>query len=104
MNTKHKSLIDAGTTVEPKLWRDTEGMLEEVHTIDQDTYVVRSSGYTRPGSIACHLHDTGNGFNVIFPAYQCDEAVECITLDYQQARNLALALSRHAKDLGFNQQ
>ena len=84
-----------------RLWRDSEGLLDEVRVSGDWTRVVRSLGYTRPGSVACELRDTGNGFIVRFPGVGSCDMDHCISLDYSEARELVLALSAHAKGLGF---
>ncbi len=85
----------------PKVWRDSEGLLETVQTVNYLTFVIRGDGYSRPGSIACQLEDTGNGFVVMFPVHGSCDLTHCLSLDYSQARELVLALSAHAEGLGF---
>ena len=85
-----------------RLWRDNEGLLETVETVGDLTSVIRGPGYARPGSIACQLEDTGNGFIARFPGHGSCDMDHCISLDYSQARDLALALTPHAKGLGFD--
>lgn len=83
------------------LWRDSEGAFEVVQVRDDVTTVVRGAGYTRPGSVACELKDSGNGFIVRFPADGSTYQDHYVTLDYAQARELVLALSAHRRCLGF---
>jgi hypothetical protein len=89
------------TAKKQKLWRDSEGMLETVKTVGAFTRVIRGPGYVRPGSVACRLQDTGNGFIACFPAHGSTEQDRYVCLDYAQARELVLALTPHAKGLGF---
>ena len=63
--------------------------------------VVRGLGYLHPDSVACELRDTGNGFIVRFPGLGSCDMDHCISLDYAQARELVLALTPHAQELGF---
>jgi hypothetical protein len=84
------------------LWRDSEGNLEEVRSDGRVTRLVRGAGYVRFGSIACELRDTGNGFIARFPAHGSTDQDKYVCLDYDDARNLVLALTPHAKDLGFD--
>jgi hypothetical protein len=93
--------VDCRVRRHARLWRDSEGLLETVETLGDLTSVIRGSGYTRPGSIACQLQDNGNGFIVIFPGHGSCDPTHCISLDYAQARELVLALTPHAKGLGF---
>lgn len=83
------------------LWRDSEGNLETVRSRGRITRVVRDAGYARPGSVACELKDTGNGFIARFVASVSYDQDHYVCLDYAQARELVLALSPHAKELGF---
>lgn len=83
------------------MWRDTEGCLDEVQQDGDTVRVIRGLGYVRPDSIACELTDTGNGFIAHFPGHGSCDMDHCISLDYAQARELVLALSPHAKGLGF---
>ena len=84
-----------------RLWRDSDGHLEEVRQADETVLVVRGSGYAKPGSVACELRDTGNGYIARFPAYGSCDQDHYVCLDYAEARNLILALTPHAHDLGF---
>lgn len=85
-----------------ELWRSECGALDEVHSDGTTTHVVRSLGYVRPGSLACELKDTGNGFIARFPAHESHEQDKYVCLDYDEARNLVLALSPSRKGLGFS--
>ena len=84
-----------------RCWRDSEGLLEEVQQDGDKVRVVRGLGYARPNTIACELTDTGNGFVVHFPGVGSCDLDRCFSLDYAQARELVLALTPHARDLGF---
>ena len=86
-----------------RVWIDSEGHLETVMTFYDTTQVIRGRGYNRPGSIACEMDDTGNGFIARFPATSSTEQDYYVCLDYDQARNLVLALTPHAKELGFKE-
>jgi len=85
-----------------KLWRGTSGSLDEVRSDGSLTQVVRGPGYCSPGSVACELRDTGNGYIALFPAGNSFEQDKYVCLDYDEARSLALALSPHARQLGFD--
>lgn len=84
-----------------RCWRDSEGLLEEVQQDGDKVRVVRGLGYVHQNTIACELTDTGNGFVVYFPGVGSCDLDHCFSLDYAQARELVLALTPHAKDLGF---
>lgn len=84
------------------LWIDSEGMTEQVKQAGSVVRVVRGHRYARPGSVACKLTDTGNGFVVVFPGHGSCDLAHCFSLDYADARSLVLALTPHAKDLGFD--
>lgn len=84
-----------------KRWRDSEGLLETVKTRGPVTRVVRGVGYSRPGSVACELKDTGNGFIAKFPGHGSCDQDQYVCLGYDDARSLVLALTPHAKGLGF---
>ena len=99
--SKCMRLEDERMRPKPVAWRDNEGLLETVETLGNLTSVIRGAGYMRPGSIACQLQDNGNGFIVIFPGHGSCDTTHCISLDYAQARELVLALTPHAKALGF---
>jgi len=93
--------VERGVRRHARLWRDSEGLLETVETLGDLTSVIRGPGYARPGSIACQVKDTGNGFIVHFPGHGSCDMDHCLSLDYAQARELVLALTPHAKELGF---
>ena len=82
-------------------WVDSERLAESVETCGNLTRVVRGKGYNRPGSVSCMLEDTENGFIARFPAHNSNEQDHYVCLGYDQARELVLALTPHAKDLGF---
>lgn len=84
-----------------RLWRDSEGLLEEVQEKGRVVRVVRRDGYARQNSVACELTDTGNGFIVRFLAHSSWDQDKYICMDYDETRNLVLALTPHAKELGF---
>jgi hypothetical protein len=86
-----------------RLWRaaDGTGALDEVQPNGDTTLVVRSLGYVRPGSVACELRDTGNGFIARFPAHGSCDQDKYVCLGYDEARNLVLALTPSSKVLGF---
>lgn len=84
-----------------RCWRGSDGLLEIVETVGNLTRVIYGAGYVRPGSIACELTDTGNGFVVRLPRHGSHSSERCLILDYSQARELVLALSPHARALGF---
>ena len=94
--------VDRGVRRHARLWRDSDGLLETVETLGVLTSVIRGAGYTRPGSISCQLNDDGNGFLVVFPGHGSCDTTHCISLNYSQARDLVLALTPHAKRLGFD--
>jgi len=96
------SQVDRGVSRRARLWRDSTGNLEEVQQTDEAVLVVRSSGYVRPGSVACELKDTGNGYIVRFPPHSSCDQDKYVCLGYDDARNLILALTPHAKELGFD--
>lgn len=97
-----KSALERGVRRHARLWRDSTGNLEEVQQVDGVVLVVRSSGYVRPGSVACELNDTGNGYIARFPAHSSCDQDKYVCLDYDDARNLILALTPHARELGFD--
>jgi hypothetical protein len=82
-------------------WIDSERLAETVKTFGDKTRVVRGRGYNKPGSISCELTDTGNGLIARFPAHNSTEQDHYVCLGYDQARELVLALTPHAKELGF---
>ena len=82
-------------------YRDSEGCVEHVASNGRLTRVTRGRGYHTHGSVACELRDTGNGYIARFPAANCTTQDAYVCLDYADARSLVLALSAHAKDLGF---
>jgi len=84
-----------------RCWRDSGGLLEEVQQYGDKVRVVRGLGYVHQNTIACELTDTGNGFVVHFPGTSSCDLDHCFSLDYAQARELVLALTPHAKELGF---
>jgi hypothetical protein len=91
--------------VKARLWRDNIGSLDRVEAQGPDKVVViRDAGYSRPGSIACELQDTGNGYIARFPPHSSLDQDAYVCLDYDQARSLILALSPYAKELGFQEQ
>jgi hypothetical protein len=63
--------------------------------------VLRAAGYIKPGTVECELTDSGNGYIARFPASSSIEQDAYVCLDYAQARALILALTPHAKALGF---
>jgi hypothetical protein len=87
--------------VSATLWRSNDGALDEVQPHGDTTLVVRSLGYVRPGSVACELRNTGNGFIARFPAHSSVDQDKFVCLGYDEARNLILALSPSKYALGF---
>lgn len=85
----------------PVLWRDPQGLLEIVSSRRDTVRVTRDKGYCRPGSISCELQDTGNGYIARFPGHSSTEQDKYVCLGYDDARVLILALTPHAKALGF---
>lgn len=85
-----------------RLWWDSSGCIDEVQQDGDTVRVVRGRGYVRQNSVACQLKDTGNGFIAHFPGHDSCDMDHCISLDYAQARELVLALTPHAKGLGFD--
>ena len=79
----------------------TEGLIDQVQSDDKRSMVIRGKNYTFPGSVACDLEDTGNGFIARFPSESSAKQEYYVCLDYSQARDLVLALSSFAKTLGF---
>lgn len=79
----------------------TEGLIDQVQSDDKRSMVIRGKNYTFPGSVACDLEDTGNGFIARFPSESSAKQDYYVCLDYSQARDLVLALSSFAKTLGF---
>lgn len=94
--------VERPVRLQARLWRDAEGLLETVETVNHLTLVIRGAGYAQPGSVACQLEDTGNGFVVMFPGAGSCDLTHCLSLDYAQARDLVLALTPHSKGLGFD--
>jgi hypothetical protein len=84
-----------------RTWRDTEGCQQTVYQKGTVTRVFRGTGYLRERSLACELRDTGNGYIARFPAANCTAQDAYVCLDYAQARELVLAFTPHAADLGF---
>ena len=83
------------------VWRDHEGAQQTVYQKGAVTRVVRGTGYLRERSLSCELRDTGNGYIARFPASNSTEQDAYVCLDYAQARELVLALTPHAWELGF---
>lgn len=79
----------------------TEGHIDQVQSDDKRSMVIRGKNYTFPGSVACDLEDTGNGFIARFPATSSTKQDYYVCLDYAQARDLVLALSAFKRTLGF---
>lgn len=63
--------------------------------------VTQGVGYHVPGEDRCVLTDTGNGFIAKFPAHNCITQDYYVCMDYAQARDIVLALSKFQKELGF---
>ncbi len=108
MNSRDETMppADAGQLVRgvgrpARLWWDSSGCIAEVQQDGDTVRVVRGRGYVRPDSVALELTDTGNGFIARFPGHGNCDMDHCISLDYSQARELVLALTPHAKGLGF---
>lgn len=79
----------------------TEGHTDIVQHIGRHSTVIRGESYNFPGSVACDVEDTGNGFIARFPSESSAKQDYYVCLDYSQARDLVLALSSFAKTLGF---
>lgn len=86
-----------------RVWRDSEGCQDTVYRRGSITRVVRGTGYLRERSTACELRDTGNGYIARFPAHSSVEQDRYLCMDYAQARELVLALTPHARSLGFEE-
>lgn len=63
--------------------------------------VTQGFGYYTPGEDRCVLTDTGNGFIARFPGNSSTRQDYYVCLDYSQARDIVLALSKFQKELGF---
>jgi len=63
--------------------------------------VTQGFGYYEPGNARCVLTNTGNGFIARFPGNSSVRQDYYVCLDYAQARDLVLALSKFQKELGF---
>lgn len=63
--------------------------------------VTQGEGYHMPGEDRCVLRDTGNGFIAKFPSHSSTMQDYYVCLDYAQARDIVLALSKFQKELGF---
>lgn len=72
-----------------------------VDRADNVATVTHGFGYCEPGKDSCVMTDTGNGFIARFPAHNCVTQDYYVCLDYAQARDIVLALSKFKKDLGF---
>ena len=66
--------------------------------------VIYGPGYVNSiqGLLSCSLHNHGNGYKVSFYDHVFDKKKK-IKLDYDEARNLVLALAEFKKDLGFEE-
>ena len=76
----------------------TEDLVDRHQSI---AIVTRGFGYYMPGQDACVLRDTGNGFIAKFPTHSSSSQDYYVCLDYAQARDIVLALSKFQKELGF---
>ena len=63
--------------------------------------VTQGLGYYQPGEDRVVLRDTGNGFIAHFPSHSNTTQDYYVCLDYGQARDIVLALSKFQKELGF---
>lgn len=94
--------VERGVRRHEQKWRTADGdTCQLVRARGPVTVVIRMEGYITPGSVACELTDSGNGFIAKFPGSTSIEQDYYLCMDYAQARALVLALSPHAKDLGF---
>lgn len=84
-----------------KAWTDDQ--YATVHSDERcgTSKVIYGAGYHKPGSVACEVKDTGNGFIARFPAGTSVQQDYFLCMDYDQARNLVIALEAFKKDLGF---
>ena len=95
--------VERGVRRRAKTWRTADGeTTQQVQVRGPQTVVVRIDGYNTNGSIACELTDSGNGYIARFPGRSSIEQDSYVCMDYAQARALVLALSPHARDLGFD--
>ena len=72
-----------------------------VEVIDGVAVVKQGFGYYNQGDVRCELRETGNGFIAFFPSHSIATQDYYVCLDYAQARDLVLALSKFQKALGF---
>lgn len=68
---------------------------------DEMATVTQGIGYYQPGNLRCQLTDTGNGYIAFFPSHSSAAQDYYVCMDYSQARDLVLALSKFQKELGF---
>ena len=66
--------------------------------------VTQGIGYYSPGNDRCVLTDTGNGFIAFFPSHSSTVQDYYLCMDYSQARDIVLALSKFKRELGFVEQ
>lgn len=76
----------------------TEDLVDRHGTI---AIVTQGIGYHKHGNDRCVLTDTGNGFIARFPSHSSTTQDYYVCLDYSQARDIVLALSKFQKELGF---
>ncbi len=84
----------------------TTGLIDEVWRLENIARVAYRGGYASHviGHVACALEDTGNGFIAHLPSSSATRQDKYVCLDYDEARNLILALSEFKKELGFTEQ
>lgn len=74
-----------------------------VDVVDGVAVVTQGFGYHNRGDVRCELRETGNGFIAFFPSHSSTVQDYYVCLDYAQARDLVLALSKFKRALGFDE-
>lgn len=75
-----------------------------VEIVDGVSVVTQGFGYYNQGEVRCELRETGNGFIVFFPSHSSAVQDYYLCMDYAQARDIVLALSKFKRELGFLEQ
>lgn len=79
----------------------SEGVEDIVELTDEVATVTQGIGYYEPGNMRCAATNTGNGFIAFFPSHSSTRQDYYVCMDYAQARDLVLALSKFKRELGF---
>ena len=86
-----KDLIEDNNNAET--FKDNEGFAEKIIDNDDSISLYATEGYSSDVDLLANLRDTGNGYIMYIPAYNCTDQDNYICMDYSEADYLRKMLN-----------